>query len=821
MVNAQWLCLNDHCRTAYPKRSFSENSITQDIPISIADSYSASTAIDLMTEDIAREELMRLNAQIKAYDKLYYHDGESVVTDAEYDLLISRAETMTEKFVALRSLIDKFEKVGYEFNSSFKPFVHTTPLLSLKNAFTAGEIEAFVNKCNEKVKSLEINRDSFSNHYIIEPKIDGLSLSLHYRNGTLVGAGTRGDGKIGEDVTPNAFFIHDVPTQVHSDQWSKIGSCSGDFEVRGEVYISKLDFSQLNATRVNADQSKLATARNAAAGSLRQIDPQQTKNRNLRFFAYSLLFTREHKSSGNQLAFSSLDQIETLKMLKQIGFSVAEPTVSVSSAKEVIQACKHLESQRSELPFDSDGAVVKVDSLRQQQVLGSLSRYPNWAIAFKFASEEAKTKLIDITVNVGRTGVLTPVALLEPVSIGGVTITRATLHNEDEITKLQIKPGDIIRIKRSGDVIPKIIGLASQQSNPEGNYKYTLPCQCPVCGSRTEREEDGVLVRCTGSLVCSAQTIEQIRHFCSRDAFDIQGLGLAKIQDLHQAGVLQSISDIFTLHQRLLNVEEKDDLLIKKIEMPVPNETSRDSESFQRRGWGPKSIHNLLQAIDARRSVSFERFLFALGIRHIGRETARLISLKFLQFETFWESLKKADNTEMHDQLASIPGVGSKAISALEQAARNPQILNMIEMLLREVKVEKVQILEEVPLNSFSSNSDARIERIVFSGKLKSMSRSEAEALCRGKKGIEVLPRITNATTIVVYDETLVKPSAKLKKAQNKPTIQLWNEATFLEWIGRAQSRAVDNRRDDVEGNTGLSVSDSFTTEHSPRSTAN
>jgi len=741
------------------------------------------TPVAFMTEEKARTELEKLNAEINEHDSLYYRDSASVISDAAYDRLIRRADDLTGKFNGLMHLVDKFERVGYQRNSKFEAFVHTVPLLSLSNAFNVEDIQKFVGKCEAKLKKQVAEKNSSDIRFMVEPKIDGLSLALHYRNGILIGAGTRGNGTVGEDVSANVEFVEHVPKQIHFDHWKKLGSITGTFEVRGEVYISKADFLSVNKSRSERSLSVMSTSRNAAAGSLRQIDPSETKSRKLSFFAYSMLvqnLTHDGDDVGNSLWMPMLNQFDMLAMLAQIGFQTAKPGIVASGASETILACRNLEEQRRELPYDVDGAVIKVNDFEQQRALGSLSRFPNWALAYKFADEEVITRLNGIEIHVGRTGVLTPVAILEPVNLGGVVIARATLHNEAEIARLNIRPGCMVRIKRAGDVIPKVIGQVTEEITDQ-EFRYHLPTLCPVCGSKTERESSGVLVRCTGTTVCSAQAIQNIAHFCSRDAMDIDGLGVSKVNDLYACGIIKSVADIFEL--RKMDLQESTNYIGGN---PADDLTTESKSPLQmlrtRNGWGDRSVNNLLKAIDSRRIISFERFLFALGIRHVGRETARLISLKFISFDKLWKYLQllastpKPDKFVADNDLSSIDGIGPKVVDSMLLTASNPQTVLAIERLRKELEIENA-----VPLEASSAGNTS--DCVVFSGKLNGMSRSEAEAMCRDKN-IDIASRVSKSTTVLVHNRgTDDKPGSKFNKAQNMNGIRIMNEREFFEWI--------------------------------------
>ena len=739
-------------------------------------------SIAVMDEAMAREELINLNDEINVHDRLYYGEDTSVMTDTRYDRIVRRADDLIGKFQNLSHLVDKFNRVAYQRNFSFKPFVHSTPLLSLANAFNDVEVGDFLKKCEAKIRNKSEDINSNVSSFVIEPKIDGLSLALHYKKGVLVGAGTRGNGNIGEDVSENVEFVQDIPKSIPAAQWDVLKSSTGDFEIRGEAYMSKFDFETLNKERISANLTKMSTARNTAAGALRQIDASITKDRKLRFFAYCLLTKKtEGNNDKDQSWVSSMDQLETLNALEKVGFSIASPIIVATDINAVTEACKTLNNQRATLPYDSDGAVIKVNSVQNQHLLGKVSRFPNWAVAFKFTAEEAETELLAIDIHVGRTGVLTPVARLAPVCIGGVIVSRATLHNESEVARLGIKPGNIIRLKRAGDVIPKVMGPGLNQSTSM-NYEYKLPSNCPVCNSVTEKLEGGTLVRCTGFLKCPSQVVEHIHHFCSRDACDIDGLGHAKINELYSVGIIKSIVDIYKLREADLReglnaTSDADKFAVTgEIEKRVKPNNLRT-----RKGWGDRSVNNLLAAIDARRKIPFDRFMFALGVRHVGLGTSRLIASHFGQFTKFWKYLEDEvgpNSPNRCQELLSISGIGQKVVDSLMMTISDAHQRRIIDELLREIDVESV------PITSFHLSANAvKKDMVVISGKLNTMTRLDAEELCRKKVGVSVSSRLSKATTILVCDKlTTEKPTAKLIGAQ-KLGIRIMDEQTFVNWL--------------------------------------
>lgn len=725
------------------------------------------TPVSAMTLEQARVELTALDVEIDTHDGLYYEQGTPVISDAAYDKLVRRAEDLEGKFEELRGSVRHLQRVGLTRNAKFGPFNHARRLLSLDNALNLDEVAAFVVKCEAKLGRVgAAQRPDF----VVEPKIDGLSLAIHYEGGRFARAGTRGDGSVGEDVTQNARLVQDVP---HDLPIAVLGQGrGGHVEVRGEAYISTEDFRCLNAERALQGASLFSTPRNAAAGSLRQLNATSSRSRNLRFFAYALFVDGEPLVS----------QDECLAKLGALGFSVAEPWRLCSGLDAVLAQCRALGEARAGLGYDTDGAVVKVSSTAQQEALGSLPRYPRWAVAYKFLAEEAETELLSIQVQVGRTGVLTPVAHLQPVALGGVQVERATLHNEEEVRRLGLRPGLRVRLKRAGDVIPKIVGLGSGESNStSAGEAFTLPCSCPVCGSRTEREEGGVLVRCTGGVACSAQAIEQIRHFTSRDAADIEGLGAATAEELYQDGILRTPADIFSLRRRDLHAEDSGPSVVGQLR--------------SKKGWGDRSVNKLLAAIDAKRELPMPRFLFALGVRHVGQETSRLLAAKFRSFAALWSYLK-AEVAAVGDQeavtvgkaLLDIEGIGPRATASLLDLARDKRSAAVVEELLGEMRVLDYDgpALEEggaLARRDFDRGSLTG-QTVVFTGRFKRIARKDAEAFCE-RQGATVGKSITAASTLLVEaaEEGAAgqgKLSTKAKKARAMG-VEVLGEDEFVE----------------------------------------
>ncbi|HPU15200.1 MAG TPA: NAD-dependent DNA ligase LigA, partial [Polymorphobacter sp.] len=543
-----------------------------------------------LTEAEAAAEMATLAQQIALHSAHYHGADAPVITDAEYDALVRRNAALEAKFPHLIRADSPSAIVGAAPASGFGKIVHARPMLSLDNAFEDGDVAAFVTKVR---RFLLLDAETLV-RLTAEPKIDGLSASLRYENGVLVSGATRGDGTTGEDVTANIRTLADIPHTLPADAPDVV-------EVRGEVYMAKDDFLALNAAQAANGDKPFANPRNAAAGSLRQLDVGVTRARPLRFFAHGW---------GELSAVPADTQAGVMAAFARWSFPVSDRLVTCDSVDAALAVYRDIETVRADLPFDIDGVVYKVDRLDWQDRLGQVARSPRWAIAHKFPAEKAVTRLLAIDIQVGRTGVLTPVARLEPVGVGGVIVTNATLHNADEIARQGLRVGDLVRVQRAGDVIPQVLGWVTPAAEHDALDDYAFPTACPDCGSHVDSEAGEVARRCTGGLICPAQRIERLRHFVSRHAFDIEGLGAERIELFVAEGLIERPGDIFRLH------------------------THRDT-LLAWRGFKDKSVENLLAAIEARRDIGFDRFLFGLGIRHIGEVTARDLARAFGDWPAF------------------------------------------------------------------------------------------------------------------------------------------------------------------------------------------
>jgi DNA ligase (NAD+) len=591
---------------------------------------------DTLTRRQAAAAHKKLAAEIAYHDGRYYQHDDPEITDAAYDALRAQLTAIEAAFPDLAAADSPSQRVGAAPLEAFGKVRHDVAMLSLGNAFASDEVAEFV----DRVRRFLALGSSDPLDVVAEPKIDGLSISIRYEAGELVRAATRGDGVEGEDVTANIRTIKSIPHQL------KGRGVPQTIDVRGEIYLGAEDFRRLNAAQAEAGAKVFANPRNAAAGSLRQLDATITAKRPLRFFAYAW---------GAASSLPAKTQFDVVKAFGAWGLPVNPRMERCATVEALLAFYDTINADRSRLGYDIDGVVYKVDRLDYQDRLGFVSRSPRWAIAHKFAAEQATTVLESIDINVGRTGALTPVAKLHPVTVGGVVVSNATLHNEDEIRRKDIRAGDTVVVQRAGDVIPQVVSVVLEK-RPRGTKPYVFPTVCPVCGSHATRDEGeeggeaGAVLRCTGGLICPAQAKERLKHFVSRLAFDIEGLGGERIELFYDEGLIRTPADIFTLQRR-------------------------DAESAEplaeRKGFGEKSIQNLFRAIDARRRIALERFLFALGIRHVGETTARDIARAFGTFEAFREQLDLASKARPgleYRRLVTAKGVGPKTAETLMQA---------------------------------------------------------------------------------------------------------------------------------------------------------
>jgi DNA ligase (NAD+) len=687
----------------------------------------------------AMYELGYLANEIAHHNFLYHTLDTPKISDHEFDALERRNREIEARFPEFVRDDTPASVVGAAPLADFRHVEHAVPMLSLDNAFSDNDVIAFCDRVSRFLRSnsgeIECNA---------EPKIDGLSISLTYQRGSLVQAATRGDGQTGEDVTSNAMTIADIPKRILHKEFPE------RLEVRGEVFMEHRDFALLNATQETSGQKIFANARNAAAGSLRQLDPRITARRPLKFLAYAW---------GVASNLPAKTQFGVLQAYKRWGFPVSRHVRVCHGAGEIIEYYREMHYKRSMLGYDIDGVVYKVNRLDYQERLGFVSRSPRWAIAHKFPAEQAVTVLRDIEIQVGRTGSLTPVAKLEPVTVGGVVVSNATLHNEDEIARKDVRIGDTVVVQRAGDVIPQIVRVVIEK-RPKDAEPFVFPKVCPVCGSHAVREADetpgsgGVVRRCTGGLICPAQAKERLKHFVSRLAFDIEGLGEEKIEIFFDEGLIRRPADIFTL--------EAND---KKSLTPLRN----------RKGMGAKSVDKLFRAIDARRTIGLDRFIFALGIRHVGETTAKDLAKAYQSFEALRAAVEAAvrggKESEAYADIDAIEGIGETVVDALVDFFSEPHNVEALDDLLKHVTVTPFERPAAV-------SSPVTGKTVVFTGKLERIGRSEAKAQAE-RLGAKVAGSVSAKTDYVIAG---ADAGSKLTNAQ-KLGVKVLTEDEWLDLI--------------------------------------
>jgi DNA ligase (NAD+) len=701
-----------------------------------------------LTEEEAASELQRLAAAIAEYDRLYYEEDAPAISDAEYDALRQRNLAIEQSFPELKRPDSPSERVGFKPVGRFAKVRHKIPMLSLDNAFSDEDVVDFAARVR---RFLGLAADA-EVAVTAEPKIDGLSASLRYEDRRLVVGATRGDGTEGEDVTANLKTIKDVPVELPP-------TAPDIVEIRGEVYMSHADFADLNK-RMEASGRVFANPRNAAAGSLRQLDSSITAQRPLRFFAYGW---------GEMGAMPADTQLGMIETFAKWGFSINPLMKRFKNAAELLDHYRRIEAERASLGYDIDGVVYKVDDLALQERLGSVSRFPRWAIAHKFPAEKAITVLEDIEIQVGRTGALTPVAKLRPVTVGGVVVSNATLHNEDYIKAIgrngepirdgkDIRIGDTVTVQRAGDVIPQIIDV-DLSKRPADAKPFDFPTVCPECGSDAVREHDAktgridAVRRCTGGLICPAQAVERLKHFVSRGAFDIDGLGDKQVDAFYKDGLIAHPSDIFTL-------QERDGRASKKLK--------------DREGFGETSVRNLFTAIEERRNVDLYRFIYGLGIRHVGEGTAKLLARNYGSWRAFEEAALSAgdEGSEARANLLAIDGIGETAVEAIAQFFAEEHNREELARLLEKVTPQDAEAV--------ASESPVAGKTVVFTGSLEKMTREEAKAMAE-RLGAKVSGSVSSKTDLVVAGPGA---GSKLKKA-SELGIEVVDEDGWFALIGR------------------------------------
>lgn len=712
--------------------------------------------VEKLTRVDASQELQRLATEIALHDRHYYNEDQPAISDAAYDALRRRNLAIEARFPDLVRADSPSVRVGAKPSEKFAKVVHDVPMLSLDNAFSDGDVGDFI----VRVRRFLALKDGDALIVTAEPKIDGLSATLRYENGVLVQAATRGDGSEGEDITANVRTIRDIPLRLY-------GEAPDLLEVRGEIYMSHHEFASLNARQERDGKQIYANPRNSAAGSVRQLDPAITASRALNFFAYAW---------GAISRLPAHTQWDMLQAFKSYGFRVNPLIERCKTVEEVLAFYRKIEGRRAGLGYDIDGVVYKIDDLALQGRLGFVSRSPRWAIAHKFPAEQAETILTDIEIQVGRTGKLTPVAKLKPVTVGGVVVQNATLHNEDEIVRKDVRVGDTVVVQRAGDVIPQIVRVILER-RPKGAKPYKFPEKCPVCNSHAVREVDektgriDVDRRCTGGLICPAQAVERLKHFVSRDAFDIEGFGGTYIETLYQAGLLKEPADIFALTRKPDALGRV--LADKRTEQGVQRRALAGKEATKKAprkgedGEG-KLVGNLVAAIEMRRAVPLDRFINALGIRHVGETTARLIARNYRTVEAWLEAMRAKDAVE---DLDAIEGIGLTVAEAIRDFFEEPHNRKALDRLLKEVDV--------MPVKAPAKTSPVSGQTVVFTGSLEKMTRAEAKARAESL-GAKVSSSVSKKTDLVVAGPGA---GSKLADAQ-KFGVKVIDEDAWLKLAG-------------------------------------
>ncbi|MDB4852081.1 NAD-dependent DNA ligase LigA [Alphaproteobacteria bacterium] len=681
----------------------------------------------------AAAELASLAAEIARHDALYHGDDNPEVTDADYDRLVARNRLLEAAFPALIRADSPSFRVGSPLgnatsNGHFGKAKHARPMLSLNNGFSPDDIADFVTRVR---KFLSLADDALA-EFVAEPKIDGLSVSLRYEAGRLVQAATRGDGAVGEDVTANIERVDAIPKTL-------LGTVPEILEVRGELYMNRNDFLALNAQQEDQGGRMFANPRNAAAGSLRQKDATVTGARNLQFFSYSM---------GETSAEIAATHWEFLSALRRFGFAVNDLSSKSPDVDGLLQSYDAIGRERASLPYDIDGVVYKIDRHDYQARLGQVARAPRWALAHKFPAEQAETTISAIDIQVGRTGALTPVARLQPVSVGGVIVSNATLHNEDEIRRKNIRIGDKVVIQRAGDVIPQIVRVIAE-SRSGNETAFVFPNRCPICGNEATRPEGEAVRRCSGGLKCAAQLFEGLKHFVSRDAFDIEGLGARQIEQFITLGWITTPADIFALGSHRDAMAELD-------------------------GYGAVSIAKLLAAIDSRRQIGMARFIYSLGIRQVGQATARLLALHYGQMDQMMLALNpQADLTPVHAELVEIDQIGAAMADDIISFFGNADLNQIVQQLCSVITV--------LPPERPTNDSPVSGKIMVFTGSLDKMSRAEAKSKAESL-GAKVSGSVSAKTDFLVAG---ADAGSKARKAAELG-ITVLDEAAWLDLISNA-----------------------------------
>ncbi len=711
-------------------------------------------SVNKLTSAEAEKELDRLAKEIAHHDRAYHGEDAPDISDADYDALRRRNADIEERFPLLVRADSPSHRVGAKASAKFAKIMHRKPMLSLDNAFSDEDVAEFLGRVRRFLGLKEEDEVAVT----AEPKIDGLSASLRYENGVLVQGATRGDGQEGEDIAANLRTISDIPLRLK-------GKPPAVLEVRGEVYMTHKAFAALNKRQEKDGKPTYANPRNSAAGSVRQLDPSITASRALNFFAYAW---------GDISELPAKTHNGMLEKFESYGLPVNQLTQRCESLEQILKFYRGIESRRAKLGYDIDGVVYKVDRLDLQERLGFVSRSPRWATAHKFLAEQAETVLEDIEIQVGRTGKLAPVARLKPVTVGGVVVSNASLHNEDEIVRKDVRIGDSVVIQRAGDVIPQILRVIPEK-RPKSAKPYKFPDTCPICGSHAVREVDektgkvDVDRRCTGGLICDAQTVERLKYFVARDGFDIEGLGGTMIELFHDKGLLKEPADIFALTDKPEKVSKV--LAEHRVALSEARRAAEGKDPVKKVGKEidreDKVVENLMAAIEKRRTIGLDRLINALGIRHVGETTARLLARRYLTLDSVLKGMTADDALE---ELQHIEGIGGVVAEAIHDFFDEPHNLKALGRLLDWLTV--------TDMAAPAQSSPVSGKTVVFTGTLEKMTRQEAKARAESL-GAKVSGAVSAKTDIVVAGPGA---GSKLKEAQ-KHGVEVMDEDAWLKLI--------------------------------------
>ena len=676
-----------------------------------------------------KKKYLKLKKEINIHNKLYYDENNPKISDSEYDKLWRDFKNLETTFPFLKTKDTPTTHVGYKPNQKFSKVKHNYPMLSLENAVNLEEIKKYIEKTLRYLKT----KNQFI-ELIAEPKIDGLSISLKYKKGKFISGATRGDGQVGEDVTLSLRTINDIPKEISQLQNIEI------FEVRGEIYMNKDNFLNLNNKRKKNNESLFANPRNAASGSLRQLDKKIVKERKLKFFAYT------YGELSKKILFKS--QSEFLDKIRNYGFPTNNNFKICRNFEDVELFYNKIEKIRGNLKYDIDGIVYKINSLDIQKRLGLVGRSPRWAIARKFPAEKAETQIKDITIQVGRTGVLTPVAELAPVLVGGVRVSRVSLHNQDEINRKDIRIGDTIKLQRAGDVIPQVISV-DKSKRIKNAKRFIIPSICPCCKSKTYRKKNEVAIKCTGGLsLCEDQQLGSLEYFVSRDAFNIEGLGKKNLKKFWKDKFIKYPYDIFYLNKY-------------------------KNEIINKEGFGEKSYLNLINSINLKKTISLEKFIYSLGAPQVGQRTSNLLSKHFKNFKSWFESIKNLSNGDikMYDHFINIDGIGPDVVD---------DIKNFFNKEKNEIVRKLSKALDKIEEYKFTKQTNSKLSEkiIVFTGTLEKMSRSEAKSKAE-ELGAKVTNSVSNNTDYVIAG----KDSGSKEKKARELNVKILNENEWIKFL--------------------------------------